>query len=587
MRPTNPLLCLRNLTAGATFALLLASSASADVFRVTTTADTPDVDPGNGICADPNGECSLRAAIQESNALGGWHTIILRAGNTYSLTIAGSGEDAAATGDLDITSDIVLRGIVTYDAGGLDRMFDVQAGGRLVVNDATIVGGAVTAESGGGARNAGTLIVNRTTIDGCTATGMGASGGALFNDGGDLAVFRSTLSGGMAERAGGAIEANAGTTRIFSTEITGNSCGPNPGNGGGFHLTGEGDVTMVDANFADNVADAEGGGAWNSGSGTMYLDGCTFENNAANGTAADNGGGGLFNDGGFMFASFCDVLNNTADQGSGSGGGLFNNGGVAYVEFCELDGNRASRAGGGIEAAEGVTEISLSSLRNNDAGSSPGNGGGLHISGMGIVIGTRINVANNTAVEGGGLWNSGSGELELRRSIVNQNTATGDDPDQGGGGLYNDGGVMRVLRSTVSHNTASGTSGSGGGALNNDGILDIVATRMEDNVSSRAGGAIEANIGSTSLLAVRMIDNSTGANPGNGGGLHLTGAGDVDIRLGSILQNAAAAEGGGLWNSATGTMTVVNTQIAMNSAPIGPNNFNDGGTFTINGVPVP
>ena len=577
----------RTIAAGATFLFFLAAPSSADVFRVTTTSDTPDANPGDGICADANGDCSLRAAIQESNALGGWHTIILRAGNTDAPSISGSGEDAAATGDLDVTSDIALRGIVTYDARGLDRMFDVHAGGRLVVNDATITGGAVMAESGGGARNAGTLIINRTTIDDCTATGMGASGGALFNDGGDLAVFRSTLSGGMAERAGGAIEANGGTTRVFSSEITGNTCGPNPGNGGGFHLTGAGDVTMVDSTFADNVADSEGGGVWNSGSGTMYLDGCNLENNAANGTGADNGGGGLFNDGGFMFVSFCDLTNNTADQGSGSGGGLLNDGGVAYVEFCEIDGNRSSRAGGGVEAAGGVTEISLSWLRNNDAGASPGNGGGLHISGDGIVIGTRINVANNTAVEGGGLWNSGAGELELRRSIVNSNTATGDAADQGGGGLYNDGGIMRILRSTVSSNTASGASGSGGGALNNGGDLAITATRMEDNVSSRAGGAIEANVGTTRLLAVQMIDNSTGASPGNGGGLHLTGAGDVEIEFGVITNNAAAAEGGGLWNSATGTMTVTNSQIAMNSAPIGPNNFNDGGTFTVNGVPVP
>jgi len=44
---------------------------------------------------------------------------------------------------------------------------------------------------------------------------------------------------------------------------------------------------------------------------------------------------------------------------------------------------------------------------------------------------------------------------------------------------------------------------------------------------------------------------------------------------------------GGLWNSATGTMIVTNTSIRSNSAPVGPNVFNDDGTFLIDGEAVP
>jgi hypothetical protein len=46
-------------------------------------------------------------------------------------------------------------------------------------------------------------------------------------------------------------------------------------------------------------------------------------------------------------------------------------------------------------------------------------------------------------------------------------------------------------------------------------------------------------------------------------------------------------EGGGLWNSETGTTTVTNTEIAGNTAPDGPQVYNDGGTFTIDGTPQP
>jgi CSLREA domain-containing protein len=37
------------------------------LFTVNSTADTVDANPGDGLCADSNGQCTLRAAIQESN----------------------------------------------------------------------------------------------------------------------------------------------------------------------------------------------------------------------------------------------------------------------------------------------------------------------------------------------------------------------------------------------------------------------------------------------------------------------------------------------------------------------------------------
>jgi CSLREA domain-containing protein len=40
-----------------------------NVLTVDSTADTPDANPGDGFCADATGACTLRAAIQEANAL--------------------------------------------------------------------------------------------------------------------------------------------------------------------------------------------------------------------------------------------------------------------------------------------------------------------------------------------------------------------------------------------------------------------------------------------------------------------------------------------------------------------------------------
>lgn len=389
--------------------------------QVTTRADTVDVHPGDGRCADAKRQCSLRAAVQEANASGGGR-IQLREG-TYRLGRAGRDEDAAATGDLDVTSRTTVSGDgARVDAAGLDRVWDVLAGGSLTLQHVTVSGGAATGTglpaSGGGVRNAGALEVDRSTI-----------------------------------------------TR-----------------------------------------------------------------------------------------------------------------------------NSAVRAGGGIEALEGsTTTLTRATLSHNSTGAGPGNGGGLHLTGRGEVHVDRSTVTGNTAAaEGGGLWNSATGTMTVERSTVERNTAGGPEATNGGGGLFNDGGTLTVRRSEVAHNVADGTSGSGGGILNDQGTLVVERSTITGNSATRAGGGIEANVGTTRLERTELTRNSTGANPGNGGGLHLTGAGEVVIDRGSVTRNAAAAEGGGLWNSQSGTMTVTRTEIRRNSAPVGPDVFQDGtGTgFTIDGRAV-
>ena len=52
------------------------------------------------------------------------------------------------------------------------------------------------------------------------------------------------------------------------------------------------------------------------------------------------------------------------------------------------------------------------------------------------------------------------------------------------------------------------------------------------------------------------------AAPGNGGGLHISGAGNVIYNGGAVINNSAV-EGGGLWN-ASGEMTVDNVTINNN-----------------------
>ena len=189
-------------------------------FRVNSTVDAVDVLPGDSLCETAAGECTLRAAIQESNALEGCDIIRLPAGR-YAFTLPdvreeGEGfpadEDHAESGDLDIRDHLTVVGAgadsSVVSAGGLlNRVFHVSPGGTpidvelrdLAVTDGlslpsaagilnnghlrlirTVVARNRTSPEGGGIYNTGTLIVRNSEFSGNGAL-MGGRGGAVYN----------------------------------------------------------------------------------------------------------------------------------------------------------------------------------------------------------------------------------------------------------------------------------------------------------------------------------------------------------------------------------------------------------------------
>jgi CSLREA domain-containing protein len=154
-------------------------AAISPVLTVNSTADAVDIDPGDGVCetATP-GECTLRAAIQESNAAAGANIINLPAGN-LNLTIAGAGENVAATGDLDITDTLTIHGasgpVASWiRAGGLDRVFDV-IGANVTFDNVVISGGSVNYGAGIYAHVAATITLNQVKIH-SNAASLGGGG---------------------------------------------------------------------------------------------------------------------------------------------------------------------------------------------------------------------------------------------------------------------------------------------------------------------------------------------------------------------------------------------------------------------------
>src|SRR6266498_1590126 len=107
-----------------------------ETFTVISTVDAVDANPGNGVCASVSAGCTLRAAIQEANATPGGNAEIMLPAGLYTLTLAGSSENAAATGDLDITKSVTITGAgvgqTIIDGNSIDRVFDIRTVGIVV-----------------------------------------------------------------------------------------------------------------------------------------------------------------------------------------------------------------------------------------------------------------------------------------------------------------------------------------------------------------------------------------------------------------------------------------------------------------------
>ena len=249
---------------------------------VNSTADEVDASPGDGVCASASGACTLRAAIQEANANQAFGTIMVPAG-TYVLTIAGAGEDAAATGDLDITRSFNIIGAAAgstiIDGGGLDRVFDIglcPPVTPVTISGVTIRNGNAGAAPGGGVR-ACQVILNDSVITGNVANGGGglAAGGAAFAGG--VTLTDVTITNNTAGAGDGGGLSSAGSATLTRVVVRGNTAY----RGGGLIFFGG---FIVASTISENMANF-GGGIYSPSS--VSISNSTISGN----TAAINGGG--------------------------------------------------------------------------------------------------------------------------------------------------------------------------------------------------------------------------------------------------------------------------------------------------------
>ncbi len=216
---------------------------------------TPGICPGGVVTttSDSVTNGALRACIIWSNANVGTDTITVPAG-TYTLTIAGTGEDAATSGDLDITDDVIIAGnaaaATIVDANSLDRAFDI-IGADVTMTNFTVQGGSVTGDGAGIAVDAaGSLTMTHSTVNGNTAT---ADGGGIASSGGTVDLTNVTLSTNTADQGGGLDCAGACT--LTNVTVTSNTA---PSAGDGVRQQSGGTITFANTIVAGNLSAGAG-----------------------------------------------------------------------------------------------------------------------------------------------------------------------------------------------------------------------------------------------------------------------------------------------------------------------------------------
>lgn len=242
-------------------AVCLAAPAGAADFAVNSTADTHDEVLADGVCADADGACTLRAALEQSNAAGSPDAVTVPAG-TYTLTI---------TARLLIDASVTLTGAgpdATVVDAGTDTGVLELSGGTSTISGVTLTGGG--GPSGNGlVMTDGVVTADRIAVrDNISQTG-GASGAGIYLFEGELTLTRSSVTGN--------------TARASSAS----------GLGGGIFVGQDANLTARRTTIADNRVESAGAGVSLFGGGLFSygitaLDHVTFAGNRAEGGEGGN-----------------------------------------------------------------------------------------------------------------------------------------------------------------------------------------------------------------------------------------------------------------------------------------------------------
>lgn len=601
--------------------LIVSPCLGAATFTVNSTTDSVDILPGDGLCADASGNCTLRAAVQETNALPSADSIILGSG-TYLLTIPDNSEQNAATGDLDITGPLTINGAganTTFiDANGLDRIFEVINAGNVTVSGVTLQNGVAgqnqtgyfVQRAGGAIFHVGSpsvLNLSDVVIRNCSAT----SGGAVYNVYSTLVVRNSTLYNNSATAGGGGgiAEGLADYMQLYNTTLSGNHATDS----GGALVTSNNTAILNNVTIVDNIADSDNNGSGDGGGIAQGITAPTLSNtivarNSDSGGQAPDCSGNInswgynligLNTGCTITASTGDVIGTVSGPRDPHLSPLIDNGGPTPTHAI-LNFSPALNSGNPATPGSGNGACELTDQRGVDrTANAPCDKGAFeHVPLPSLNLTVNSTLDEVDALPGDGRCETvpGNNVCTLRAAIQEADATIGDDTITVPTGIYlltipggneawaasgdlnitdnltitgagaaqtiiDGNGLDRVFDQSYAHFfTISGVTIRNGNALNNAGYtLEIV------------GGGIR-NWG----VGITTVNDSviSGNKAVDGGGVYNISNGIVVLNRTTVSGNTANTNGGGICNFTFGTTRINDSTIENNRAAYGGGLFN-------------
>lgn len=337
-------------------ALLLATGAQ---------AATIDVDGATCTLADAINAANADTASGGCTAGAGADVLELPVDGTFNL----------AGGTPNVTSAITINGNGTLiDGGAVTRIFTVQAGGDLTINDSIVTNGVSTyvdRNFGGGVRSYdGNLNINNSTFS-------NHLGGAVLFTRSTGSINNSVIDGNNSFGAaalyyGAGISISNSTVTIANSTISNNNTYSGMAGGGGLYITnfGGSSVDVINSTFSGNTSVNSGGGighlAYGGGGTNISLTNVTIVSNLSN----PGFGGGLSNDAAVITISQSIISGNSNPV---PGGAEINStgGSVTLNDYNIIGGNGVSNVVGvtigasDIVPMESFSEIFDSPLADN------------------------------------------------------------------------------------------------------------------------------------------------------------------------------------------------------------------------------
>ena len=546
-----------NASDGADMGAFERQTACAQVtFTVNTTSDADDANPGDGNCdsdtATTGSQCSLRAAMKESNAIGGDYTI------NFAIPTNDPGFDQSTgrhtinlTGALpEITnSNLTINGpgkdklTVRRNTGGFYRIFTF---GNVVetasISGMTISNGFNTANDGGAVSFTGkALNINACQFSNNTAAW---SGGALFVMA-KLTVVDSVFNNNFSTAAAGGFSGGGAIWVSGAINVTNSTFTDNVANAMGGAINnqtpgGTGDSSIADSSFTGNGADAGGGVAVGTVTGAfpsaMRITNSTFRRNTA--TLINSRGGAIYHASGTL-----SVIGSTLSDSESFGIAINVGSGATTTNI--IDSTISGNTFGGIETEASNATTSKLNITNSTIA---GNKGGAGISLTRLTLNVSNSTISNNEVAGiRNMITGGNGVWTVKSSIIAANAGGFGDVagafTSGGFNLIGNPGTSTGF-SNGANNDQVGASGSPLdpkldplGLKDNGGPTFTIALQPDSPaIDKGTSAALSGNLDKDQRqVFARTFDDAAVANSGDG-----TDVGAFELQPGGPVSNANA-----------------------------------------------